>query len=167
MITLFGLTAIVWVRMHYSLDVVLALYFTVTVWSSYHRIANDVNIGHRFSAVWIVDALIVYPAIEWIERPEEYEEDADEECVYSPSTLSSDETVLVPGSEVETARSSRSRKRRSPKNQFSVPELSLEPFSERTTRKRSRSRRKSPKKSARKSLSPSPRYSLRSSRRSL
>ena len=53
--------------MHYSLDVVLALYFTVTVWSSYHRIANDIIIGHRFSNVWVIDSLLIYPAIEWIE----------------------------------------------------------------------------------------------------
>ena len=162
MITLFGLTAIVWVRMHYSLDVVLALYFTVTVWSSYHRIANDVNIGHRFSAVWVVDALIVYPAIEWIERPDDDEADPVKECVFTPtgSTISSEEIA----DEAVTTRSSRSRKRRSPKNRFPVPELSLAPFSE---RKRPRGRQKSPKKSVRKSLSPSPRYSLRSSQRNL
>ncbi|KAF0686527.1 Aste57867_21714 [Aphanomyces stellatus] len=71
LITIFGLVTIVWVRMHYTLDVVLALYFTVTVWSSYHRIANDVKIGHRFSMVWIFDALFIYPCIEWIERPED------------------------------------------------------------------------------------------------
>lgn len=78
-LTLFGLTSIVWVRMHYSLDVVLALYFTVTVWSSYHRIANDVRIGHRFSAVWIFDALIVYPFIEWVETPDKVLGHDDEE----------------------------------------------------------------------------------------
>ncbi|EQC41999.1 hypothetical protein SDRG_00846 [Saprolegnia diclina VS20] len=70
LITIAGLISIVWVRMHYTLDVVLALYFTVTVWSSYHRIANDVKIGHRFSMVWVFDALIIYPAIEWLERPD-------------------------------------------------------------------------------------------------
>ncbi|CAK4641380.1 unnamed protein product [Aphanomyces euteiches] len=70
---IFGLVTIVWVRMHYTLDVVLALYFTVTVWSSYHRIANDVKIGHRFSMVWIFDALVIYPCIEWIECPEDDE----------------------------------------------------------------------------------------------
>ncbi|CAK4698938.1 unnamed protein product [Aphanomyces euteiches] len=73
LITIFGLVTIVWVRMHYTLDVVLALYFTVTVWSSYHRIANDVKIGHRFSMVWIFDALVIYPCIEWIECPEDDE----------------------------------------------------------------------------------------------
>lgn len=57
--------------MHYSLDVVLALYFAVTVWASYHRIANDIIIGHRFSAVWVIDALLFYPAIEWIETSPE------------------------------------------------------------------------------------------------
>ena len=65
--------------MHYSLDVVLALYFTVTVWSSYHRIANDVIIGHRFSAVWVFDALVVYPFIEWVEMPDIVEPQEDEE----------------------------------------------------------------------------------------
>merc|ERR1711920_534669 len=68
-ITIFGLMIIIWVRMHYTLDVILALYFTITLWGSYHRFANDVNIGHRFSAVWIVDAFIIYPVIEYFESP--------------------------------------------------------------------------------------------------
>ncbi|OQS04254.1 hypothetical protein THRCLA_03497, partial [Thraustotheca clavata] len=97
LITIVGLISIIWVRMHYTLDVVLALYFTVTVWSSYHRIANDVKIGHRFSMVWLFDALIIYPAIEWMERPDE----GELHLVVPPPK----NTVLSPSADSETLKS--------------------------------------------------------------
>jgi hypothetical protein len=60
---------IVGARFHYTLDVVLAVYFSVTIFNAYHRIADDVLIGHRFVAVWLFDGLVIYPAIEWLEAP--------------------------------------------------------------------------------------------------
>ena len=56
-------------RYHYTLDVVLATYFAVTLFNAYHRIADDVLVGHRYVAVWLFDGLIIYPAIEWMEAP--------------------------------------------------------------------------------------------------
>jgi hypothetical protein len=63
-----GLFAIIGTRLHYTLDVLLAWYLTLTVWSSYHRIANDVIRGHRFCMVWMLDTLLVYPSIEYFEQ---------------------------------------------------------------------------------------------------
>lgn len=37
-----GLFAILLVRLHYTLDIILAVYLTITVWCQYHRIAHDV-----------------------------------------------------------------------------------------------------------------------------
>ena len=54
-------------RLHYTLDVVLAIFLSATMWTSYHRIANDVAVGQEFVMVWLVDKEVVYPAIRWLE----------------------------------------------------------------------------------------------------
>ena len=56
-------------RVHYTIDVILSVYFSITVWSTYHRLSIDVALGRRFISVWIIDANLVYPAIEWLETP--------------------------------------------------------------------------------------------------
>ena len=61
-------------RVHYTIDVILSVYFSITVWSTYHRLSIDVALGRRFISVWIIDANLVYPAIEWLETPLEGEE---------------------------------------------------------------------------------------------
>lgn len=53
-------------RHNYTLDVVLGTYFSITTWATYHRLANDVITGHSFSAVWLIDKVMVYPIIEWM-----------------------------------------------------------------------------------------------------
>ena len=60
-------------KVHYTLDVVLAMYFSVTVWGTYHRLAIDVKMGHRFISVWWIDSVIVYPIMEFLELPLEGE----------------------------------------------------------------------------------------------
>jgi len=60
---------IVVTRLHYTLDVLLAVYFAITLFNAYHRLADDVLVGHRFMAVWIFDGLVIYPLVEWIEAP--------------------------------------------------------------------------------------------------
>ncbi|GMI15330.1 hypothetical protein TrVE_jg10028 [Triparma verrucosa] len=60
-------------KVHYTLDVVLAFYFTVTIWSAYHRLATEVNLGHRFISVWWIDAIVIYPLMEFLELPLEGE----------------------------------------------------------------------------------------------
>lgn len=54
-------------RHNYTLDVVLSTYFSITEWATYHRLANDVITGHSFSSVWLIDKVIVYPIMEWME----------------------------------------------------------------------------------------------------
>lgn len=66
-VCLVGLGSIIATRLHYSIDVTLALYLTVTLWTSYHRIANDVLLKRQFSCVWLVDATIIYPVIQFME----------------------------------------------------------------------------------------------------
>jgi len=67
---LFALFLIIATRLHYTLDVLLALYLTITIWGAYHRAADDVFVGHQFIAVYIIDGLLLYPAISWLEAPE-------------------------------------------------------------------------------------------------
>lgn len=69
MAVLAALFLIVVARLHYTLDVVLAVYFAITIFNAYHRVADDVLVGHRFVAVWVFDGLIIYPVVEWIEAP--------------------------------------------------------------------------------------------------
>ena len=54
-------------RHNYTMDVVLGTYFSITTWATYHRLANDVITGHSFSAVWLIDKVMIYPIIEWME----------------------------------------------------------------------------------------------------
>jgi len=56
-------------RVHYTLDVALAIFFSMTIWGSYHRFAVDVALGRRFISVWCVDQLICYPLVEYLELP--------------------------------------------------------------------------------------------------
>jgi hypothetical protein len=69
-----GLFSILAVRLHYTLDVVLAVYFSITVWSAYHRIAHDIAVGHHFSMIWFIDHVLIYPAIRWLETPQTRED---------------------------------------------------------------------------------------------
>ena len=56
-------------RTHYLLDVVLSFYFSLTIWTAYHRLAIDVNLGHRFISVWMFDHVLLYPMVEFMELP--------------------------------------------------------------------------------------------------
>mmetsp|Transcript_9530 Transcript_9530/g.19396 ORF Transcript_9530/g.19396 Transcript_9530/m.19396 type:complete len:420 (-) Transcript_9530:69-1328(-) len=62
-------TLLVLTKVHYTLDVVLAMYFSITVWGTYHRLAIDVKMGHRFISVWWIDSVIIYPVMEFLELP--------------------------------------------------------------------------------------------------
>jgi len=66
--TFCGLFSIVATRLHYTLDVLLAWYLSVTVWSSYHRICNDVIRRRHFCMVWLFDTLVIYPGIKYFEE---------------------------------------------------------------------------------------------------
>lgn len=61
-------------KVHYTLDIALSIYFSITVWSAYHRLAIDVALGRRFISVFWIDAKILYPLLEWLEAPLEDEE---------------------------------------------------------------------------------------------
>lgn len=63
------LTLIVTARLHYTLDVFLAAVLTVVTWGAYHRVADDVLLGHRFYSVWLVDSRVLYPFVAWLEAP--------------------------------------------------------------------------------------------------
>ncbi|KAF0691566.1 Aste57867_17234 [Aphanomyces stellatus] len=54
-------------RETYTLDIVLSTYFAVTTWATYHRLANDVLTGHVFTSVWLIDKMVVYPLVEYME----------------------------------------------------------------------------------------------------
>jgi len=62
-----GLLSILATRLHYTIDVLLGMYLSLTVWSSYHRIANDVLLRREFSCVWLFDAALIYPLIRFME----------------------------------------------------------------------------------------------------
>eukprot|EP00941_MAST-03F_sp_MAST-3F-sp1_P000298 g298.t1 len=62
-----GMGSIIATRFHYTLDVLLAFYFTITIWSLYHRLANDIVLGVRFTTIFLIDGVIVYPTLEWLE----------------------------------------------------------------------------------------------------
>lgn len=63
-----GLISILVVRLHYTIDVLLALFLTISVWTSYHRFAEDVIRGHQFTMIYFFDATVLYPAVRWLEH---------------------------------------------------------------------------------------------------
>ena len=50
-----------------SVDVLLGMYMTVTVWGAYHRIATDLMMGCQFYCVWLIDTVFIYPVISFME----------------------------------------------------------------------------------------------------
>lgn len=62
-----GIASILATRLYYTVYVLLGIYLSITVWGSYHRIANDVLMGRQFSCVWVIDAMLIYPAIRFME----------------------------------------------------------------------------------------------------
>lgn len=82
-----GLFFIIATRLHYTIDVLLAVYLTLTIWcarpprappppvsralrcrASYHRLAYDLQIGAQFWAIAVVDGALLYPAVQWLEQ---------------------------------------------------------------------------------------------------
>jgi len=62
-----GIASILATRLYYTVYVLLGIYLSITVWGAYHRIANDVLMGRQFSCVWVIDAMLIYPAIRFME----------------------------------------------------------------------------------------------------
>jgi hypothetical protein len=65
--TVVGIASILATRLYYTVYVLLGIYLSITVWGAYHRIANDVLMGRQFSCVWVIDAMLIYPAIRFME----------------------------------------------------------------------------------------------------
>ena len=65
---LVGVFFIIATRLHYTLDVLLAVFLAMTLWNSYHRLANTIVTGaQEVSCVWVVDALIIHPLVHFLE----------------------------------------------------------------------------------------------------
>jgi hypothetical protein len=69
LIALGAIVGLLLTHVHYTLDVVLSIYFSITLWAAYHRLAIDVFLGHRFIAVWYIDTKLIYPFVEFMEKP--------------------------------------------------------------------------------------------------
>ena len=61
------LFVIVATRLHYTLDVLVALFVTIAVFNSYHRLAYDVLVGRRYISFALLDSMLLYPAVAWLE----------------------------------------------------------------------------------------------------
>jgi shingomyelin synthase len=62
-----GCTLLIAARVHYTIDVVVAVYLTITIWASYHRFAKEIESGQPFRQEVMIDGLLLYPAIAWVE----------------------------------------------------------------------------------------------------
>jgi len=62
-----GCCILVLTRMHYTIDVLIASYLTITLWYGYHRILKIVESHVPYQHVLGVDGLLLYPAIGWLE----------------------------------------------------------------------------------------------------
>lgn len=61
-------------RMHWTIDILLAYYVTVTLWNFYHAVCNNLQHGHCMNHVVWVDGAFVYPFIAWVETGCSYAE---------------------------------------------------------------------------------------------
>ncbi|CAK4071243.1 unnamed protein product [Aphanomyces euteiches] len=96
-------------RETYTLDIVLSTYFAVTTWATYHRLANDVLTGHVFTSVWLIDKMIIYPLVEWMEAegvPKQSLRTPDVRLYRRDTKELNDEQVHVPPRKKSTFRTS-------------------------------------------------------------
>lgn len=54
------------VRMHYTVDVFLAIYITTTTFNSYHRLAHDVQVKINYTTLSL-DKYFFVPIVDWLE----------------------------------------------------------------------------------------------------
>jgi hypothetical protein len=62
-----GCCLLVLTRMHYTIDILIASYLTITLWYGYHRILKILESNVPYQHVLGIDGLLLYPAIGWLE----------------------------------------------------------------------------------------------------
>ena len=66
-ISVVGTTLLLITRMHWTLDIALAYYITITCWNFYHGVCRSLEYGHYIKSVVWVDGAVIYPFIAWVE----------------------------------------------------------------------------------------------------
>ena len=58
--------------MHWTIDIALAYYITITSWNFYHSVCRALDDGHYMKPVIYIDGALIYPFIAWLERGVNY-----------------------------------------------------------------------------------------------
>lgn len=66
-VSIIGTTLLLITKMHWTLDIVLAYYITITCWNFYHSVYRALDNGYYIKSVIWIDGVFIYPFIAWIE----------------------------------------------------------------------------------------------------
>lgn len=74
MLSVVGTQLLIVTRMHWTLDIALAYYITITTWNFYHGVCDALAMGHYLKPVVFVDGAVMYPFIAWVETGSSFAE---------------------------------------------------------------------------------------------
>ena len=69
-----GTQLLIITRMHWTLDIALAYYITITTWNFYHGVCDALALDHYLKPVVHVDGVLMYPFIAWVETGSSFAE---------------------------------------------------------------------------------------------
>lgn len=66
-VSVVGTILLLLTRMHWTLDIALAYYITITCWNFYHGVCRSLEYGQYIKSVVWIDGAVIYPFIAWLE----------------------------------------------------------------------------------------------------
>jgi hypothetical protein len=69
-----GTQLLIITRMHWTLDIALAYYITITTWNFYHGVCDALALDHYLKPVVHMDGAVMYPFIAWVETGSSFAE---------------------------------------------------------------------------------------------
>ena len=72
MVSVLGTVLLLVTRMHWTIDIALAYYITITSWNFYHSVCRALDHRHYMKPVIYIDGVLIYPFIAWLERGVDY-----------------------------------------------------------------------------------------------
>ena len=72
LLSIVGTLLLLVTRMHWTIDIAVAYYITITCWNFYHSVCSSLNQEHYMKPVIFVDGVIIYPFVAWLESGVSY-----------------------------------------------------------------------------------------------
>lgn len=72
LLSLVGTLLLLVTRMHWTIDIAVAYYITITCWNFYHSVCNSLSQEHYMKPVIFIDGALIYPFVAWLESGVSY-----------------------------------------------------------------------------------------------